>query len=164
MAVKITIAVEKTANDQDLEIGETPDQNISVTVVVTKGECDFLFLIFFLITTQALNVKKNKRRDLLSNLTYSSFHLSFPFSLQQQPSPTQIAGGVRWQQLGELQAVVRGKKSRLGQISWAWSSQPSLRHRITFHWFQVADKRFDDKKQKHFQLILTYSKRFVHDT
>lgn len=35
MGVKITIAVEKTANDQDLERW--------MSTVVTKGECDFYF-------------------------------------------------------------------------------------------------------------------------
>lgn len=44
MAVKITIAVERTANGHDPVNGETQVQNI--TVVVTKGECEFLFLIF----------------------------------------------------------------------------------------------------------------------
>lgn len=39
MAVKITIAVEKTASDQDLE------ETLNITVA-TKGECEFLFLIF----------------------------------------------------------------------------------------------------------------------
>jgi hypothetical protein len=43
MAVKITIAVEKTAKDRDLEIGET----LNITAVM-KGEfCYFLFLIAF---------------------------------------------------------------------------------------------------------------------
>jgi hypothetical protein len=38
MAVKITIAVEKTAKDQDLEIGET----LNITVA-TKGESAFFY-------------------------------------------------------------------------------------------------------------------------
>ena len=41
MAVKITIAVEKTAKGQDHEIGET----LSITVVM-KGECAFILILF----------------------------------------------------------------------------------------------------------------------
>lgn len=52
MAVKITIAVEKTANDQDLGIVET----LNIIVVTLKGECEFLFLIFF---DNKPNLKRN---------------------------------------------------------------------------------------------------------
>ena len=52
MAVKITIAVEKTAKGQDHGIGET----LSITVVM-KGECAFL-LIFFSSSLLKLSKKK----------------------------------------------------------------------------------------------------------
>lgn len=62
MAVKITIAVEKTANDQDLGIVET----LNIIVVTLKGECEFYF------SSSLINNKK-KTKQILNEISMRNF-------------------------------------------------------------------------------------------
>lgn len=83
MAVKITIAVEKTAKDRDLEIGET----LNITVVM-KGD---LLLFFFNFSSSLSNSPDTEQKKFLFKFATLLTLLFIYFILPlQHTTPTQI--------------------------------------------------------------------------